>query len=105
MARKSNKTEHVLNLLSGHDAKTETPEETEASSADASPSTVSWKASPVGGGAASPSGGGACSSGGGGAVSSGSSSPGSFCPQNLLVFGQLLAVSLHLLDQVSPSTG
>lgn len=41
MARKSNKTEHVLNLLSGHDAKTETPEETEASSADASPSTVS----------------------------------------------------------------
>ena len=36
MARKSNKTEHVLNLLSGHDAKTETPEETEASSADAS---------------------------------------------------------------------
>lgn len=38
-------------------------------------------------------------------MSSGSSSPGSFCPQNLLVFGQLLAVSLHLLDQVSPSTG
>lgn len=31
MARKSNKTEHVLNLLSGHDTKTETAEETESS--------------------------------------------------------------------------
>lgn len=37
MARKSNKTEHVLNLLSGHDTKTETKEEpeTEAEAAQA----------------------------------------------------------------------
>lgn len=37
MARKSNKTEHVLNLLSGHDTKTETTEETEASAPKISP--------------------------------------------------------------------
>lgn len=37
MARKSNKTEHVLNLLSGHDTKTETTEETEASAPKTSP--------------------------------------------------------------------
>lgn len=37
MARKSNKTEHVLNLLSGHDTKTETAEETEASALKTSP--------------------------------------------------------------------
>lgn len=37
MARKSNKTEHVLNLLSGHDTKTETAEETEASAPKTSP--------------------------------------------------------------------
>ena len=54
MARKSNKTEHVLNLLSGHDAKTETPEETEASSADASPSTVSETPQKEAPGAAAP---------------------------------------------------
>lgn len=45
MARKSNKTDHVLNLLSGHDTKTETPEETEAPAAEASPSTAN-EASP-----------------------------------------------------------